>query len=806
MFKNYLKTTLRILWRNKTYSFLNIFGLAIGIACAGLIFIWVENEVKYDSNHLKKNELYFVDVNSEVEGGVMTHSSTPGLMGPAMQAEIPGIANTCRSNEDKISQLFNPGNNPVYASGRYMEPSVFNMFTLPFVEGNAHNAFSQLYSLVITEKTAKKFFGNGKNIIGKSIRVDNKQDYIVTGVLKDLPENSSLQFEWLAPFEVYYQQSPWTHKWGNYSVNTYVELKPGVDPETINKQLYNYLGEKNGGRVSTTHPFLFSMNDWRLYDQFDGGKKTGGGRIEYVRLFSVIAWIILLIACVNFMNLATARSEKRAREVGVRKVLGAGKGRLITQFMGEALFMSLVATLVAVVIMALVLPAFNILVHGNLTLGLNKPMHFIALFSIALICGLIAGSYPALYLSSFNPVFVLKGIKLNIGSAAFIRKGLVVLQFSISIVLIIGTMIIYQQIQYVKNRNLGFNKSNLIQMDLKGDMDKNFTAIKQDLINTGVVENVALTDHETIYSGNNTTSLTWDGKNPKSLVVISQRLVSPEFISTVGMQVSQGRDFQSTDIIQMGHDLKIKDSATAFSIVVTESLEKLLGKGSAIGKEMQLPFSETKAFKLRIVGVVKDYVYGNMYGKSDPVVFYCWPAEATLMYVRTKANASSQDVLAKLEGVMKQNNPSYPFEYRFVDDQFNQMFSSEMLISKLSRVFAVLAIMISCLGLFGLAAYTAERRIKEIGIRKVLGASVAGLAKLLSKDFLQLVVISCFISFPIAGFIMHKWLADYAYRININWWIFAIAGIAALLIAMITVSFQAVKAAMSNPIKNLRTE
>lgn len=809
MFKNYFKTAIRNLWKNKTYSFLNIFGLAIGFACAGVIFLWVEDEVNFDNFNTKKDRLYFVRVNQKYDTYTATFASTPGVMAPAMQADIPGIANTCRVTEDQTSLLFRIGDKSVYATGKYAEPSLFSMFTLPFVQGNAKTAFTQLHSLILTEKTAKKFFGESayRNVVGKTVRVDNKQDYTVTGILKDLPENSSLQFEWLSPFEIFYNQSPFAQKWGNFCLSTYVELKPEANPSTINKQLYNYIQQKQQSETSAAHAFLFNMNDWHLYDQFENGKQTGGGRIGYVRLFSTIAWIILFIACINFMNLATARSEKRAREVGVRKVMGAGKKRLIIQFIGEALIMALLSAIAGIVIISLALPAFNTLVQKNLVLGLDNPIHVYTLLLITLICGLVAGSYPSLYLSSFNPVYVLKGIKLKTGSAAYIRKGLVVLQFTVSIILIVSTIIIYKQIQHVKSRNLGFNKDNLIQMTLQGDMLKNFSIIKEDLISTGVVENTALTDHETIYDGNNTGAITWQGKDPNSNILISNRVVSPEFISVAGMHIIEGRDFQQTDIVEMGDNFESKDPTQSFNVIITESLEKLMGKESALGKILQLPGrKENQYLNLNVTGVVKDYVYGNMYGKSDPVIFYCIPQFTSLMYVRTKPQSNPEQALAKIEAVMKKNNPAYPLEYKFVDDQFNQMFLSEMLISKLSKVFSALAIIISCLGLFGLAAYTAERRTKEIGIRKVLGASVKSVTGLLSKDFLQLVFVSCIVAFPIAWWVMNKWLQNYAYRIEINWWIFLVAGVLAILIALITVSFQAIKAALANPVKSLRSE
>lgn len=790
MIKNLIKTALRTLTKSKAYSFFNIFGLAVGIASAALIFLWVEDEVNFDSVNVKKDRLYMCRENQKYDTYVLTHSSTPGVMGPAMKSEIPGIANVCRVSEGATSLLFSIADKSVFASGKYVEASIFNMFTLPFIQGNATSAFSQLHSLVITEKTAKKFFGNDKNVIGKSIKVDNKQDYIVSGVIKDIPDNSSLQFEWLMPFKIYYDQSPWLWKWSNYSLTTYVELKPGANPEAVNKLLYNYIQKREPAALG--HTFLFAMNDWHLRDSFKDGKMTGGGKIEYVHLFSIIAWIILLIACINFMNLATARSEKRAREVGVRKVLGAGKRSLVLQFIGEAIFMAFIAAIAAMLIVLLLLPAFNTLVQKQLIAGFGNPYHITALLLVTVICGLIAGSYPSLYLSSFNPVTVLKGIKLKDSSAAYIRKGLVVMQFSISIILIISTVIVFQQIQHVKNRQLGFNKNSLIEMDMQGEMGANYNSIKQDLINTGYVNNVALADHAIIYGGNSTDGMTWAGKPAGSKVLISRRGVSPEFFETSGLTLLEGRNLSITDVGRPIH------------IVVTKSMEKLMGKGSAVGKAMHFEGDTTMA---TIVGVVNDYVYGDMYNTPDPVMFINTPPKyASVMYVHLNAKKDIEKALAAMQAVFKNDNPAYPFDYRFVDDQFSQMFLSEMLVSKLSRVFAALAIIISCLGLFGLATYTAERRTKEIGVRKVLGASVTNITALLSKDFLLLVILSCAIAFPSAYWAMHNWLKTYQYRIDIQWPVFVLAGITAVLIAFLTISFQTIKAALANPVKSLRSE
>jgi putative ABC transport system permease protein len=793
MLSNYFKSTFRTIRKNKASSFLNIFGLAVGIACAALILLWVEDEVRFDNMNAKKDRLYMVMENEVLADNIRTHNSTPGPMAPVMKTELSGIANACRATEDDKPYLFGVGDHTVLAAGRYVDPSLFSMFTLPFVEGNALEPFPQDHSIVITQKTAKKFFGTDRNVTGRTVSMDNKQEYVVSGVIKDIPANSSLQFEWAAPFELFFRQNDYIRKWTNNSLTTYVELEPAASLVAVNRQLKDYIERREA--TSNVHLFLFGMNDWHLRAQFDNGKQTGGGRIAYVHLFSIIAWIILFIACINFMNLATARSERRAREVGVRKVLGAGKKGLILQFIGEALAMSGIAAVCAIAIISLVLPAFNGLVQKSLFLNLGDPLHLTALFLITLLCGLLAGSYPSFYLSSFQPVSVLKGFKGKGGSAPIVRKTLVVLQFGISIVLIISTIIIYQQIRHIKARDLGFNKDNLVAMDVQGNMSKHFEVIRQDLINTGSVADASLSDHPTIYGGNNTDGFTWEGKDPNSRVLISNRYVSPEFFSTSGMHILEGRDIRETDTFY-NHRI---------AVLVTDALAKMLGKGSAVSKSIW--FQGDTANKATVVGVVNDIVYGDMYGKPDPVMFLFGPPQnASILYVRLREGKDQGQALEKMEAVLKKDNPGYPFVYQFVDDQFNRMFTNEMLMSKLSRIFSALAILISCLGLFGLAAYMAERRTKEIGIRKVLGASTTGLAALLSKDFLQLVVISCLIAFPLAGWMMHNWLQAYAYRIDINAWVFVMAGSIALLIALVTVSFQAIRTALLNPAKTLRTE
>jgi predicted permease len=660
------------------------------------------------------------------------------------------------------------------------------MFQLKFIHGNPSTAFQQLYSVVISEKMANKFFGS-TNVLGKSLRMDNKQNYLVSGVIQDLPENVSFKFDWLAPFKIFEDQNSWLQQWGNNGIVTYVETDPSANIPVVNKKLYNYLDTK--GHDFNAKFSIYSMNRWRMYDNWKNGKEVEG-RIKYVHLFSLIAWIILIIACINFMNLSTARSEQRAREVGVRKVLGAGKAKLITQFIGESLIMAFTAAIVALAIVYLSLPAFNSLVEKQLSLDLLNPVHLLGLLSIALVCGLVAGSYPAFYLSSFNPITVLKGLRIQSGgSAGFIRKGLVILQFSISIILIISTILIYQQIHHAKNRDLGYNKENLIYLQLQGNMIQHFNAIKNDLKETGVVQNASLSRSMVLQLGSNTGDFQWQGKDPNKQILITVETVSPEYISTMGMRIKQGRDFYP--------DVK----ADSNNVIINETLAKLMGNKSILGSVLSQGDS-----KYTVVGVMNDFIYNNMYSPSSPLILFPDTSGTNYMTIRLKRTADLPAAITKVEKVIKSNNPGFPVEYKFVDEQFDQYFKNETLIGKLATVFAILAIFISCLGLFGLAAYTAERRTKEIGIRKVLGASAQGLAGLLSSDFLKLVALSCLIAFPTAWWMMHNWLQAYEYRITISWTIFLFAGLIALFIALLTVSFQAIKAAMANPVDSLRSE
>lgn len=784
MFKNYLKIAWRTLWKNKGYSALNIFGLAIGITCASLILLWVEDELSFDSTFPKQEQVYYVPTNQLYEGEWRTFfQATPGPLAKVMKDEIPGIVGSSRTLG--MDLLFEVGDNSINRYGRFADPDFLDMFSLTFVEGNLQDAFQDINAIVISQKTATNLYGKGASALGKVIQVNNDTNYTITGVFKNLPANVTYPFDWVAPFERIVADRPWMEEYGSLFSDTFVELSPEADFNTVDAKVRKILPAKTGEKGTVA--FLHSMNDWHLRSNFEGGNKVGG-QITYVRLFTLIAIIILLIACINFMNLSTARSEKRANEVGVRKVLGSGKGTLISQFMAEALITATFAAAVSVLLLLVLIPQFNILIDKQLELRLFDAAHIFTLLGITLICGLLAGWYPAFYLSSFKPVEVLKGVRSSQGGANLIRKGLVVAQFTVSIVFIISTIIVYQQVNHVKSRDLGFEKENLIKLPVNGNIIKNFNPIQQDMIASGMIQNVGLSNSEVLSGGNNGSGLEWQGGTDTDDVLISFRYISSGFFETTGMEIIDGRGFN--DDIENANN----------NILITESFERLMGTGSAVGKTVRRG-DDTYT----VIGIVKDYLYGDMYGTSDPVMFFNYHGDARFLYV-SKAGIAMTETLATMERIMNKYNPAFPFEYEFVDDAFDARFKSEKLIGNLSRIFALLAIIISCMGLFGLAAYTAEQRRKEIGVRKVLGSSVAGIVQLLSKDFMRLVLVALLIAGPFAWWAMDRWLQGFAYRIEINLWVFVLAGFAAICIALLTVSFQAVKAAVANPVKSLRTE
>lgn len=788
MIKNYFKTTLRNLWKNKGYSFLNIFGLAVGITAAALIFIWVESEVTKNDHFLNKKDIYITKSKQSYDQATYVFEATPGPLGPAIKQEIPGIKHVVRTDWGS-TLLFSVGDNNLYQKGYHADPEILDVLSVEFLRGNRQTALSEPNNIILSESGTKRLFGD-EPALGRTLRINNDETYTVSGIVKDFPKNSSFQFNWLIPFKKYQSGQKWLKTWGNNGIMTLVQLEPNANVEQINKQLLNFVKNKTDGEVTFSQNFLYPMSRWNLYNSFDKDGNEQEGHVKYVRLFSIIAWVILIIACINFMNLATARSGKRAKEVGMRKVVGAGRKSLIGQFLGESIIYAFLSALLAIAFIYIFITPFNTLVGKELSVDLFKPSRVYFIISIVLACGLLAGSYPALYLSAFSPLATIKSAREKSGTVGLIRRGLVILQYTSAVVLIICTSIIYQQIQHIKNRDMGFDRSRVLTTPLRGEMLEHMNVIKQELTSTEGVEQIGLSNLNVMQIGSNTNGMDWDGKNPEMDVLIGILHADENLIPTLGMTIEQGRNFRQG---------QIGDSS---NIIINQAFAKLIKpEGNVVGHAVRWgnkPYT--------VVGVVKDFIYNNVYNPSEPMFFHPFMADNGIINIRTKSGTDLSETVTQIEQIIKTHNPGYPFEYQFLDDTFNNKFQSEMLIQKLASVFAILAIIISCLGLFGLASYSAERRTKEIGIRKVLGASVSRLVGLLNKEFVILVGISCVIAFPIAWWFMHKWLGSYNYRIQIQWEVFALAAVVAIGVAVLTISTQAFKAAVTNPIKNLRTE
>jgi putative ABC transport system permease protein len=612
---------------------------------------------------------------------------------------------------------------------------------------------------------------------------------MVSGILDEIPELSSLKFDFLLNFELWSKKNDWSKQWDNNGPRCYVMLAANTPVDKVNAKIKNYIKTKKS--QSNVELFLQNYGESYLYSNWDNGKQAGG-RIEYVKIFSIVAVIILLIACINFMNLATARSLRRAREIGVRKVVGAGKRQLIAQFIGESLLVSLFAVCLSILIVVLLLPGFNALTEKHLAIDFANPYFLLTILGLTLITGIVSGSYPALFMSSLKPIVVLKGLLKFKSGATYFRKALVVFQFALSIILILGMIIIYRQIDYIHNKNLGFAKEDLLYMPLEGELQKSYITFKEELAKQPGIQSVSASQSSPLETGSSTQSVSWPGKDTTQMILFSTNPVSYDYLKTMGIQLVGGRDFNTAY------------SLDTMNYLVNEAAVRKIGYKDPVGKELTL-----WGDKGTIIGVMKDYHHNSLHVPIEPLILRLyknsWNSYWGNVIIRTEHGKTKQ-AIASMEKMYKQFNPGFPFKYYFTDDEMLKNYKAEYTVSKLSRYFAFLAIFISCLGLFGLVTFTAEQKTKEIGIRKVLGASVTGIVRMLSKDFLRLVFIAAIIAFPVAWWAMHKWLADFAYRIDIGWWVFAVTGVAAVLIALVTISFQAIKAAIANPVKSLRTE
>ena len=794
MLQNYLKIAFRNIIRNKVYSFINIGGLAVGMAVATLIGLWIYDELSFNKYHKNYDRITQVMQHQTFNGEVSSQTANPYLLGGEIREKYSSDFKYVVMSSGRSRHILKFGDKKLTRIGEYLEAQAPDMLSLKMLKGT-NNGLQDPSSILINESTARALFGDA-NPLFKSLKIDNKFNVKVTGVYEDIPQNSDFHdLTFITPWELYINNEQWDEKlsnpWRNNSFQTYAQLADNVDLERVSAKIRNVKLNKvnKADAVFKAQVFLFPMSKWHLFSAWKNGINTGG-KIEFVWLFGIIGIFVLLLACINFMNLSTARSEKRTKEVGVRKAVGSVRGQLITQFLSESLLIVFIAFILALVLVELSLPTFNEIADKKMSIPFTNPFFWLLGLSFSLITGLVAGSYPAFYLSSFQPVKVLKGT-FKLGKfAAMPRKVLVVMQFTVSITLIIGTIIVFNQIQFAKNRPVGYNRDGLLAIFISTpELTGHYDVLREDLLKTGAVIDMSESSSPTtgVWAINN--GYEWKGKDPNVQGNFGTVAVTHDFGKTVGWQFKEGRDFSRTF------------STDSTGIVLNEAAVKFMGIKQVIGETMKV---DGKPYK--IIGVIKDMVMNSPYSPVLRTVFlldYKW---ANIINIKINPNINSKEALSKIELVFKKYAPNTPFDYWFADDEYNKKFLDEIRIGKLSSFFAILAIFISCLGLFGLASFTAEQRTKEIGIRKVLGATVANLWQLLSKDFVVLVIISCLIATPIAYYFMHSWLQNYEYRTEISWWVFALSGLGALIITLLTVSYQAIKAAMANPVKSLRTE
>jgi putative ABC transport system permease protein len=788
MFKNYMLITVRNLFKNGFYSFINIAGLAIGITCSILILLWVADETSFDKFHPKADRLYQVWVNATFNGKINSWTSVPLPTYEAMKTADSNIERAVVTDWGG-DHLVAVGETRFMKKGYWASEEFLQMFEFPLLSGDATQVMADPRSIVISESMAKALFAD-EDPINKIIKVDNEHELKVTGILKDIPTNSSFEFDFLMPWKFREQTNDWvrrnTTNWGNYSFQIFVELNDPSKHAAVEEQIKGIL-QKNGETENKPEYFLYPLLRWRLHGSFENGVETGGMN-DYVQMFSAIAIFIIIIACINFMNLATARSERRAREVGVRKSVGSKRYELIMQFIGESMFISLIAFSIAILLAQLLLPFYNDLVQKKLFIDYTSSQFWIFTLGMIFITGFISGSYPAFYLSSFQPAKVLKG-KPTIGKGASTpRKVLVTLQFGFSILLIIGTIVIYQQIQLVKGRELGYNQENLMAVSYTNEVRSNYRPLKLELLASGVVESVTKSN-SSITNINSNNFLGWPGKPDDLRVIFTTIATEYDYAKTMGIKILEGRDFSE--------DFKTDTSA----ILINKAALALMNLEDPIGTELDL-----WGDKRKLIGVLDDVLMGSPYQPVKPMFVILDPDWIDAVSIRLKKTEDLPAAISTVKAVFEKYAPAYPFEYTFADVEFQKKFTTLNLVSTLSKLFAALTIIITGLGLFGLASFTAEQRTKEIGIRKVLGASVSSLVGMMSKDFSLLVIISFVFTSPLAWWGLTWYLERYPIRVGIAWWIFPLTGLIALAFALAIVSTQALRAARSNPVNSLRSE
>lgn len=802
MIQSFFKIAWRNVIRHKTHTAINVIGLALGMTCCLFIFLWVQDEKGIDNFHANGKNLYAlyqtITVNGKPDGNYntpYTYKNRYDFFIEDMKDAVPEVKHVAFYATGYDLPWGHPetiqvGEKIVKLLGSRAGKDFFTMFSYPIIQGNAATALNDLSSISISRRMAEIFFGSPANALGKSVRYENKYNFIVSSVFENVTSQSSLKFDFLLNFELQKMQL----EWSSNNFNTYVELANNADPKRVEAKINQYLQARlDKVKGVQVHVGMQRFGDQYLHNNFVNGIPAGG-RIEYVKIFSEVAIFILIIACINFMNLATARSVKRAKEVGVRKVVGSSRGNLIGQFFGESLVFSFLAMILSIILLLILLPVFNQFTGKQFGFPLVQLSFWISLISLTLITGLVAGSYPALYLSSLKPVRILKGALRFTQGAIWFRKGLTVFQFVLSIILLIATIVITRQTSYVQSAHLGYDRENMVYMRIEGELSKKnkYLLFKEQALK---MPGIAMIDRTTEVPQAmnfvvNDDQITWQGKENNSVIGVKPASVGFDFVKLMKLQIVQGRDFSKTNPT---------DSTDAF--MVNEEAVRQMGMKDPIGQWVQ-------AWKKRghIIAVLKDYHTQSLHEPMKPIMIDVKEGEYFGVIVARTEPGKTKEALENLATVYKSINPNYPFAYQFVDQEYKKLYSSELIVSTLSIVFAVVAIVISCLGLLGLVMFSAEQRIKEFGVRKVLGASLPQLMSLFAGDFLKLVGIAFLIAAPLGWYAMRSWLQDFAYRIDISWWIFLLAGLGSLMIALFTLSYEAFKAAVANPVKSLRSE
>ncbi|WCT13282.1 ABC transporter permease [Mucilaginibacter jinjuensis] len=784
MFKNYLKIAWRNTTRNKVSSLINVCGLAVGMTVAMLIGLWIRDELSYDKSNKNYDRIVQVLANVNTGGGLVTQASLPLPLSADLRDKYSSDFKQMASLI-AMEQNINYNSHAFSRSGCYAEPSITNIITLDMLRGTK-NSFKAPGTVLINESLARAMFGNA-DPVNKTIKLNDTHLVQITGVYRDLPQNSQFaNMSFIAPVALLFQNGGDMNNWYNSSFQIYGLLNQGSNRQRLSHKIQNFLYEHSKDAAKPAL-FLFPMHQWHLYE-FKNGVAVAG-RLQFVWLFGIIGLFVLLLACINFMNLSTARSEKRAKEVGIRKAIGSLRGQLIAQFLSESFLIVAISFLIAVLMAWLALPFFNDVSGKDLHLVWTNPLVWVTCFCFCLFTGLLAGSYPALYLSSFQAVKVLKGTFKAGPGAAMPRKILVVVQFSVSVTMIIGTIIVFKQIEFAKDRPVGYNRDNLVSLPYNAI--KGYSAFREELLRTGAVTGVSASSNPMTGIWSSADNLSWKGKDPNRQEEFGTVLTDPDFGSVVGWHMKEGRSFSKTFL---------SDSS---GFLFNEAAIRQMGLKEPVGETIQWHGKNWK-----VLGVVKDMVMNSPFDPITPTVFLMNDHERSFNVINLKLRAGmpASAALARIEAVFKKFAPEAPFNYKFADSEYAQKFLAEERVGKLASVFAVLAIFISCLGLFGVASFVAEQRIKEIGIRKVLGASVISIWGSLSRDFVVLVAIALFIAVPVSWYFMHQWLQHYTYRTALSWWVFALTGAGAVLITLLTVSYHSIKAALANPVKSLRSE